>query len=72
MSRRRTHTQRAVLELLSKQNQLSYDAIAAYLDVDYKTAVNAVRRLEAAEQIVKITGRGRVPNRYLIPNKQAA
>ena len=70
MSRRRTRTQQQVLELLAKENQLSYDAIAANLDIDYKTAVTTVRRLEASNQVMKIVGRGRVPNRYII-NKAA-
>lgn len=66
MSRRARFTQQRILALMQTRQQLSYDSISAELDIDYKTAVNVVRRLEAQKLIIITRGRGRIPNSYQI------
>ena len=45
--------------------------MAAELYIDRDTAIVAVRRLEQEQVIVKIAGRGRVPNQYVIREEAA-
>lgn len=62
----RKHHQARIIELLQQQPCISYDSISAALDIDYKTAINIIRRLEAQQRLVKVAGRGPKPNRYVL------
>lgn len=66
MTRRARFTQQRILALMRQKQQLSYDDISAHLDIDYKTAINAVRRLEHQKLIVITRGRGRIANSYQV------
>lgn len=64
MRKRLTPYQKHVLALLSQQESISYDAMCAELDIDYRTAFRAVAVLERRGLIRKHGSRGRIPNRY--------
>jgi predicted ArsR family transcriptional regulator len=64
-SNRLTHAQRLVMELIRNHPTISYDEIAARLQIDRNTAIRAVVRLILERRVVKIAGAGRQPNRYL-------
>lgn len=63
--RRLSYAQRQILQLLRLHDHLSYDAMAAELEIDRNTAIQAIRRLEKARRVVVVRGRGTVPNRYI-------
>lgn len=63
---RLTHAQQQVIALIRAQPMISYDEIAARLLIDRNTAIRAVHRLIAENRMVKLTGNGRQPNRYLL------
>jgi hypothetical protein len=66
---RLTFVQRDVLDLLRVQPEISYDRMAEHAGIDRHTAMQAVERLSNLYHIVKVEGRGRQPNRYLITDK---
>lgn len=61
---RLTHAQHGILNLLRAHRAISYDEIAARLDIDRKTAIQGVRRLVLLGQVRMEMGRGRRPNQY--------
>jgi hypothetical protein len=66
---RLTHIQRFVLEVLRATPQISYDGMAEQAEIDRQTAMQAVRRLTRLYRVVKLSGRGRLPNRYLTTDR---
>ena len=66
---RLTHTQRLVLDVLRSNPQISYDGLAEQAEIDRRTAMQAIRRLVRFYRVVMVSGRGRVPNRYLVTER---
>lgn len=69
---RLSHAQREVLKLLRTKEAVSYDEMAASLQIDRKTAIQAIRRLTLLRRVVVVAGRGREPNRYLLTDEVIA
>ena len=66
---RLTHVQRFVLDVIRAHPQISYDGMAEQAEIDRQTAIQAIRRLTRLYQVVKVDGRGRQPNRYLLTDR---
>ena len=66
---RLTYTQRLVLDVLRSNPHISYDGLAEQAEIDRQTAMQAIRRLVRLYRVVMVSGRGRVPNRYLMTER---
>src|SRR5689334_17000922 len=66
---RLTHVQHFVLDVLRSNPQISYDGMAEQAEIDRQTAMQAIRRLTRSYRVVKLDGRGRQPNRYLLTDR---
>jgi DNA-binding MarR family transcriptional regulator len=62
---RLTHIQHFVLDVLRCNPQISYDGMAEQAEIDRQTTMQAIRRLTRSYRVIKLDGRGRLPNRYL-------
>jgi DNA-binding transcriptional ArsR family regulator len=64
-----SYTEHCILDLLSRHptGRLSYDSMAAALDIDRRTLVSAMARLRMRGQVKLVEpGRGCQPNQYTL------
>jgi len=66
---RLNHTDHLVLAQLRRNAHMSYDNLAAALPADRGTVITAICRLEAEKRVIRIRGRGHVPNRYILTDR---
>lgn len=69
--RRLTYSERQILTLLQHHptRQLSYDDMAATIELERRTLIEAVRRLEHQRRVIAIRHGGCKPNRYLLTDQ---
>lgn len=68
----RRNEQRILLLLRSHPTgQISYDRIAAAIQIDRRTVISVVRFLATRGQVRVVPGRGRVPNCYTVVRRKA-
>jgi DNA-binding MarR family transcriptional regulator len=63
---RLSRAEHQVLALLRQRPQLSYDEMVAQLEIDRRTAIQTIHKLESRRRLVKVAGSGKIPNRYLL------
>jgi hypothetical protein len=68
MGRRMSYADREIMRVLRDHptRSISYDRMAAAADVDTRTAIRSVARLESRQLICVRRGRGCRPNSYLL------
>jgi DNA-binding Lrp family transcriptional regulator len=61
-----SHYQRRIIAELRRNNQQSYDTLAAQIGCHRNTVLTDIRQLEARQLVVKERGTGTRPNRYYL------